>query len=47
MNNLETLVREYAYINTTVLGIFLSVLVGFGAALVLTTFFEDGDCCCL
>lgn len=45
MNNLETLVREYAYINTTVLGIFLSVLVGFGAALVLTTFFEDGDCC--
>lgn len=45
MNSLETLVREYAYINTTVFGIFLSVLVGFGAALVLTTFFEDEDCC--
>ena len=45
MNNLETLVREYAYVNTTVLEIFLSVLVGFGATLVLTTFFEDEDCC--
>lgn len=44
MNNLEILVREYAYINTTVLGIFLSALVGFGAALVATTFSDDKDC---
>ena len=44
MNNLEILVREYAYINTTVLGIFLSALVGFGAALVATTYSDDKDC---
>lgn len=45
MNSLETLVREYAYVNNTPLELLLSATVGFVAAIVFITVFKNKDCC--
>lgn len=45
MNSLETLVREYAYVNNTPLELLLSATVGFVAAIVFIAVFKNQDCC--
>lgn len=45
MNSLETLVREYAYVNNTPLELLLSATVRFVAAIVFITVFKNKDCC--
>lgn len=44
MNSLETLVREYAYVNNTPLELLLSATVGFVAAIVFIAVFKNKDC---
>lgn len=47
MNNLETLVREYAYVSNTPLELLLSATVGFVAAVFFIAVFKNKDCCLL